>query len=477
MPKTITFNGIQKPWLIISQGKQRPPFAPINRNMLKVPGMKGAHLNRSEVDELPLSIPITIIANDRNMEEIEEELANWLVTEEPSPLIYSDRPNKTYYAVFDGAIDDFKEIIDIGEGTLHFVCPDPHKYGQEQGPYQFLDDAISIANEGTAEAYPLITATAKESVTSFLVAKGDKDYLMMGRPVDVAENSSFQEFERLLTNNMSSTTGWTTASGIDGEVAGTMVSNGTRFEASSYGTGSGWHGPAPKTSIPEAPLLDFRMEAIVGMWNQNNNVGRVEIYLLDDLNQVVGKMAMKDTRNGEALAVGEARLGDGTVNYHMINEYGDKKGNWNNFYGMLRLQRRGKVWYAYIAKIDQATGKHHTIRSVSWTDNDQVFTRNVSQIVVHTGEYGAFTAGAMGIYDCKVWRINEQADGVPYIVNQGDEIVFDMKQELMTINGEARTDLKDFGGTYFALDKGDNYLFTYPEGAFDTQISWISKYK
>jgi hypothetical protein len=45
------------------------------------------------------------------------------------------------------------------------------------------------------------------------------------------------------------------------------------------------------------------------------------------------------------------------------------------------------------------------------------------------------------------------------------------------INDDEATQLKDFGSNYFLLDKGENHLLTYPMGAFDTRVSWRSRYK
>src|SRR5690606_39908055 len=106
-----------------------------------------------------------------------------------------------------------------------------------------------------------------------------------------------------------------------------------------------------------------RMETFIRIFHSNPvQVGRVEVYLLDATNQVVGKVTLRDTRTREVLAFAEVRAGDQSNYHNLIYEYGDKPGNWNNFQGVMRLEREGNVWKAYVAMVDTVTGRHHTDR-------------------------------------------------------------------------------------------------------------------
>src|SRR5690606_39935205 len=143
------------------------------------------------------------------------------------------------------------------------------------------------------------------------------------------------------------------------------------------------------------------------------------IYLLDVNEQVVGKVAIKDTQSGQALTVGEARAGSGSNSRFLINESGDRPGNWNNFSGQVRLEREGNVWRAYVAMVDTATGRHHTRREVTWVDTQNKLTRNVAQVQVHMAQYGNHTPITGGVYSINIYKINQQQQGIPYIADDG----------------------------------------------------------
>ncbi|MRG87009.1 distal tail protein Dit [Salinibacillus xinjiangensis] len=445
--------------------------------MLEVPGMNGAHLQRKRRPPRPLEIEADIRAN--NPEELRikmDELNGILAVDEPVPIVFLDEPNITYYGIPESTGEN-DEFPFMHQGQLTIICPDPYKYGPELTA-DIPSDTVTLTNEGTADADPIFEMEVLAPVTFAMIQNQNNEYMMIGQPVDVDATVPFQRFERIFNSSGSSLVGWTDATAVDGgSVAGTMETNGTRFQAADYGTGTSWHGPAIKTSLSEV-LTDFRLETTIGFWNkQPDEVGRVEIYLLDVNGNQVAKVAMKDTQSGHALAVGEARAGEVNNGHFLIKEYGDSPGNWNNFFGVLRIQREGNQWYAYFAKVDQSTGKHHTRRTVTWSDNEGLYTRTVAQVVVHVARHGTHTSGAMGVYSVEVFKINQESTGIPYIADAGDIITFDHQSEDLLINGESRTDLKDFGGSYFKLQKGENQLVTLPSGSFNTSIKYRERYK
>jgi predicted phage tail component-like protein len=475
---TLSFNGITKPYLKVLKIIDDPSWAPVEREFLEINGKPGAILTKTKTKPRPKGVEVLIESeNITDYEILREDLAAWLVTDNPKELVISNEPDRTYFAVVDGLFDPEK-IVRFGKGIINFICPDPYKYGPNQ-PALFETEIGTITNSGTKETYPIFRAAVKEPIT-FLDIVSDEAYMRIGEPVDIANEVPFEKEERLIWDQCSSLTGWANATEVDGGViAGLMKSDGNRFIASSYGTGEVWHGPAIKTSIPNGPLTDFRVDAIVGLGNgQNHQMGRVEVYLLDESNNTVAKLALKDTYSGAALAYGEARIGDNTVNSFLINEAGDRRGNWNNFYGMLRIQRVGNEWEAYIAQIDPDTNQHHTRRLVTFVDAENVFNKSLAQIQVHVAEYGSNAAGTLAIYDVKVFRINPNADyQIPYIALPGDVIEIDHSKNRILINGEDRKDLKDFGASFFPLEPGINNVQISPYTSFETvEVEWRDRY-
>src|SRR5699024_9183442 len=151
----------------------------------------------------------------------------------------------------------------------------------------------------------------------------------------------YERYERILTANGTNMTGWIKEGNVvdGGIVSGNMESNGSRFQAESFGSGSNWHGPAIKRSLPET-LTDFRIKTRIAFGNTRNNyIGRIEMYLLDVNGETVAKIALKDNQGARQLAIGEGRAGNlDNGKYVISNDSGDRPGVWNNFSGILEIE-------------------------------------------------------------------------------------------------------------------------------------------
>lgn len=476
---SFTFDGIKKDYIRVLAGVERPAWAPIEEEILEIPGRAGGVITSERIKVLRLNIPVRVNKNDRLLEDIEEELAAWLVTNEPKPLIFDRKPNRTYYAKVTGELI-FTEYPQWADGVISFICPDPYKYGPEQA-VPFTSDIMTLTNNGTAEADPIFELEVKQPVTFAMIQNQDDEYMMIGKPYDVTQQP-YQPEQRVMWDEMNNLTGWTAPSTVGGgTVAGSIRTNGYMFTPSSFGTGSGWHGPALKTSIPNAPLQNFKIDALVEFWNTNvegDKVGKLEIELLNSASEIVAKLALVDNQFGANVTVGQARAGkDVGANHYLIDEHGDRPGVWNNFYGLLRIMRIGKYWEAYITKISQSTGRHHTSRWRSWTDTDEVALDEVTQVQIYMAQYSNRTPIEMGVHDIKIWKLNQDEIKVPYIADLGDIITFDHKENLILINGEPRKNLKDFGSQYFKLKRGENLLTIMPEDSFDVTCKYRERYR
>jgi predicted phage tail component-like protein len=473
------FNGISKDYLRVHYDLILPAWGPIRRNILTVPGKPGGYLESTDVDPLQLKVPVTIEKGTfDDIERMKEDLAAWLITDEPKELIFKNDPKRVRFAVVDGSFDAEK-LIEKEKGIITFLCPDPYKYGPELEAI-FPSDVVSLNYNGTAPGDPVFELEVLQPVTFALIQNQKNEYMMIGQPTDVTD-TPYTKYERVFYSDCKDLAGWTTAAPgeIDGNIAGEMETNGTRFQAKSYGNGSSWHGPAIKTSLPEV-LTDFKMTAFIALYNKSipKQVGRVEIYLLDENGIQVGKVAMKDIRTGMSLAWGEARAGTNDDGHFLINEYGDKPGNWNDFAGHVELSREGNRWRAYFAMVDTATGRHHTRRWEEWPDNENKFTRNVAQVVVHVGQMGTYEPISCGVYSINVYKINpDQSNEVPYLAQPGDRITIDSRGEgEILLNGEPIAKQKDFGGDFLKLYKGENILTVYPFVSFATKARYRERF-
>ncbi|MGM8213573.1 distal tail protein Dit [Virgibacillus sp. W0430] len=476
MRKSLTFNGIRKPWLYLLQGRKKSPFAPVRNKLIHVPGMPGAHVGSKNTDVLYITQPIGfIVKDDEHALQLKDELGSWLITNEAAPLEFDDESGRAYYAEIEGTIEEFEKFVDQRRGIITFLCSDPYSYGPEQTK-EFTTDTAIIENKGTAEAEPVFELEVLEPVTFAMISNGE-EYNVIGSPVNV-DDIVFVREELILHDACNTTTGWTNGTEVEGGiVAGTMVSDGSSFIATGYGTGSGWHGPSLKKSLSET-LTNFRAEFLieqVGIYA--NEIGKVEIFLLDVNSKVIGSIRMRDANTGMRLNEANARAGTFESGRLLIaNDYGNRQATWANFKGMLRLQRANNRWQAYVALIDE-NGNHHSTMTRAFEDTKGLYGTDIAQIQVHIATSKEYNPTQQKINDIKVYKLN-QREGIPYIADVGDKIRFDHVEDEIYLNGEPRKDLKlDFGASYFKLKEGNNNLVVMPEGAFNTILKFRPPYR
>lgn len=366
-------------------------------------------------------------------------------------------------------------------GTITFLCTDPYKYGAELTA-NFTSDSVIVKNPGTAEADPIFELTAREPTTFAMISNGE-EYMMIGQPLD-ADTEPFEREDLVLHDMLSNTTGWVEGEQVDdGIVSGEMVSDGRDFIAANFGTpssGAKWYGPALKASLPET-LENFRAEILIENFNGTNNVGRVALYLLNVNSEIIGRIHLVDAwqsinRNRVSSYV---QSGDGSHRkqlHHIDETTAEATGElWNNFDGMLRMERVGNRWTAYVAKIRE-DGTHHARETKRYTDTAGYYTEEVAQIQLHIGIFGGYEPARMKIKDLKVWKINNLDEHqIPYIAKPGDSVVFDHSTHNCYLNGEPVN--PDFGGDFFKLYRGNNSLVVLPEGVFDTTLKFRPRYR
>lgn len=164
--KNFTFNGISKPYLTALKGSNRQPWAPIEWTFQEVPKRPGALPVKKNTGVRELPLPVFLKADSmEDLQKVKEDLAEWLIHDEPKPLIFDDEPDRIYYAVVDGSFDP-DEILKWGQGVIPFICPDPYKYGTEKT----VSVISSVTNEGTTPANPIFTVNFTDKASEFKIS-------------------------------------------------------------------------------------------------------------------------------------------------------------------------------------------------------------------------------------------------------------------------------------------------------------------
>ncbi|ARJ21775.1 phage tail protein [Bacillus mycoides] len=493
---SFTFNRERKNYIHIERGWKKPVWAPLRRNFLSVPGYPGARLLNTQTEKRVLSIPVGIIVPDGIcLETVTEEIADWLITEQPKELIFDVEPDRTYLAVIDEEFD-LDEFVNIGKGTLQFICPMPYKLGKTN-THTFTQNwsteiTSNFTNKGSVEAPALLEIDVTKPSTFLDVWFGkyplERNYFRIGYPLTV-EETTVQERERVLWDDMSTTIGWTPVTSQVEEMRGTgelKVKDGTALYCPYYGPEGTekFHGGIAKKSIPGGPIQDFEMETRVHLQSKNiDQMGRVEVLLLDESSNIVARINMNDLYWDAEITKAHMRIGNsGTPNSSrtLVDTSGKHPNTFNNFYGRLRIARRGKEWSVYIARFRDGTEIDDASLVERWIDEtgNPMTERKIAQVMIAICRWDRNTpVYNMQIDDLKIWKINKVPSNTkPYIFDVGDKVIIDTERSLVTINGIDAINIKDFFSDFPKIIRGENRIDIMPPDVKAT-ISYRERYR
>ncbi|KOS25487.1 phage tail protein [Bacillus anthracis] len=478
----------------MEKGWKRPTWAPLKRNFLSVPRYPGARLLNTQTEMRVLSIPVGIIAPDgADIKIIKEEIANWLITDQPKELIFDTEPNRTYLAVVDENFNP-DEFVTLGIGTIKFICPIPYKLGKiktHKFTQKWSTETTSyFTNKGSVEAPALIEMTVKKPSTFLDVWFGKypqkRNYFRIGYPLTV-EETTVQERERVIWDEMATPIGWTPVTGQVEEMKGTgsfKSRDGYALYCEEYGKDKGFYGAIAKKNIPGGPLQDFEMEAWMTLKSKNiDEMGRVEVLLLDEASNVVARINMNDLYATAEITKAHMKIGNsGTPNSFrkLVDTSGYYSNTFNQFRGRLRIARRGKQWSVYVAKFIEGTEKDGASLVERWIDEtgNPMTERKIAQVMIAICKWDNHQPiNEIQIDDLKIWKVNKVPSNTkPYIFDTGDKIIIDTEKSLVTINGKNAINIKEIFSKFPNVIRGENRIDIMPPDVKAT-ISYRERYR
>ncbi len=475
----LIYNEIEKEYLTVTRGRKRPAWAPVDRELITVMGMSGAHLSHSKRQVREISVPVFLMAESfSDLQKLKEDMADWLIHDEPKKLVFKDEPDRTYYAVVDGGLD-LDELVRWGEGIINFICLDPYKYGPEK-TLTFPADIVKVENEGTAAADPIFEMTATKKATFAMISNGDDetaDYNLIGRPAEIDE-TVVDEKTLLFDETGDTLSDWDSPSGFTGSFK--AESNGIFVD--SYGTGSDWHGPGLEREID--PTEDFEIEFYTSVRTERPEMTfRLSTNFFDENMNELGLLRVWNKSTNSINKVIEARIGPYTGTKFENYLISSDNYNWMGqrvYNGIVRVTRKGNEYTFYAAHITQR-GNHIEPITQRYVDNDNEYAGKLKFIRIDAAVFGSNPSpNELSIRRVRVSRHNKVlVDETPYILFPGDVVTFDHKDDDVLVNGEVRPDLNHtgaFGGSFFKLAKGENMLIVTPEDTFDAQVTFRDKY-
>ncbi|MGG0293626.1 distal tail protein Dit [Bacillus pacificus] len=489
---SFTFNNARKEFVQIAKGWKRPTWAPLKRNFLSVPGYPGARLLNTQTEMRVLSIPVGIIVpDDGDLELLKEEIADWLITDQPVELIFDVEPNRTYLAVVDDSFDP-DEFVKLGMGTITFICPMPYKLGPTQKKVLAIDEGGNLKaefrNRGSVESNPIIDITVG-SPSPFLDVWNDNDYFRIGYPVGY-KSKIVKEDERLINDDCSSLKGWEPFGGQIGKflARGSMeVIGGKAFRASDYGQSelNKWHGPFVMKEIPTIgkKIGDFKMDIQFALQSTKyDQMGKTIAMVLDADYNIICQLDMSDEYMSHEITLAHSSIGTGDNEQLLSNETGYYIDTFNQFSGHFSLARRGNHWRVYCAKYFTGTEQDDASFVMEYHDvgnRNPNTTKEPKYIAVGCVAFGDYyPVNVCQIKDVKFWRINTlEIDETPYIFDVGDKIQIDTERSLVTINGTNAIALKDIFSTFPIIKRGQNEIIVRPANVGIAELTYRERFR
>src|SRR5699024_3293195 len=377
----------------MSEGREKAPFAPMNRNLITIPGMDGSYLSTTEKQPLLIRQPIYFkTENDQHSLDLKDELAVWLQTEEPAPLELDDEPGRIYYAVVQNTLEDFAYIANYRRGTIEFLVLDGYGYGQEK-TLHFPSDLVAIENKGTAPADPIFELTATKKSTFAMIGNQDDEYIMLGQPAD----DDVQEVDTrtsVLYENGSTLSEWTHTENTDmvnddsniDSMDGEMGTDNAGIRADSYGTARNrQRGPAIFRELDE-PIQDFEMETTFDILsNREIENFRMMIYFNDENMNPIGQFGIKDNTKNYKRRRPIAQVGEHNQNVIIGDSSwtNDNARNTTLFY--FRMKREGKRFTFYVGEWQGQ--RHINVWEESFNDINNEFQGRLKYVTLFIGSY------------------------------------------------------------------------------------------
>ncbi|MDE1381172.1 phage tail family protein [Bacillus licheniformis] len=451
----------------------------------KVYGRAGSYDFGVELGEREIEVDVMLIADSQHdIIKKARDFSTWLFYKDLQPLIILDEPDKQYMARISGDTE-VSELWRTGTATIKFLCPSPYAESLTEKVVNYTPEdytPVSVRNSGTVETYPIIDMEMKQDATSIAFIMEDK-YVKIGSD-DVVGMTQVDTQPLVLNDPMDTYSGWGTGIGIDGAnaaIAGALSSNGYAIvqTGKDYGSATGWHGGAGVKTLSRE-LQDFQVTARCKLDSTAiKQVGRVEVYLFDVNNVIIGKVAIVDNQTTGEYPKVEARAGERYTGTYFVKSYGSKKGVYANFDGVIQISRIGRTWSAYFAKVD-SKGKHNTRLTQTWYDTkNQWSTKKLAKIQVHIGAYGETEpVSTMYLSDLKVYEKNISVDSetqVPITFKAGDTVTIDNQRAIVLRNGEPIFSELDPASEFFPLEVDENGLVLSPPVA-DVQIRFKERW-
>ena len=224
-------------------------------NFVNIPSEHGRIYQNYKYDYKKIDVNFDIKERtDEDYQTILDTLCSVFHVDEPKELVI-DNNERIYLAIPDGEISKSKITKGMGRFNISFICPIPFSYEANAKIYNG-EKNLSVINEGNASTPAIVDVVFNEDATYCQIDGQDGKSILIGE-YPTLMNTKEEESSSIVDEACETTENFVSVNGeVDAKrsVTGTIQPNdgGSSWciEASDYGTGDNWHGPALRYNLP-----------------------------------------------------------------------------------------------------------------------------------------------------------------------------------------------------------------------------------
>ena len=411
----------------------------------------------------------------------------YMLDGEQMKLIFADEPDKYFIGTkSEVSQPDTGQLNVIGDFTIY--CADPYKYALEETEVTGRNRTLTLVNNGT-KATPVSIETMFTSESGYIGYALEDSYYQIGDPEEV-DGVPKSKSVKLFDDHMFEDKGWTLNDGIVPPASGSDGTTGigkalqvgsVRYvwdhnyvdkvgrkegytEATSYGSGVGWHGPSlTKTITPvenQYPVnwtanwrFDFNNDGLDEK-TKPNGVGHNSWTFSDEDGNIICSVGFEDTTptkedSNMFIYIGDKRVFD---ERHKGKKY---------YVSITKDMRRDSGASVTVSKMgNKITVKFRKINK-TYTLSDDAAAKTLRKITWYGASLGAnykainnLNFRAMNVV---MHNVNYVED-IPNYFQKGSTVYIDGKSNEVYVNGSLDWDRVDIGSTPLMLPPGQHTL-------------------
>lgn len=416
----------------------------------------------------PLLIQVSILINDDLNEKI-DKLASILNVSEPRKLVFSDEGDRYYNAIIDGETN-IEEVLNLGTGTLSFICLDPFAYALDKTIVDLgaIDNRKAIIEvDGSYVTYPKFEVDFTAD-TKFFGVTTNKGTVQVGTP-DFIDGTQLSASEMLVNDFTDWKYNDLPLNTEGGKSQGDFDISEDGLTVLDYGSIStvGFNGPSYSVDIEESKNFEAILDIELGtLETDGSKNGKFEFNIVDNQDKIIAGISLTDTASIPLMSPQfYTSLNSYSVSASVVDLMYDSSneltvedlGRWNNFKGFLRIVKSGNDIVFTIQKMDG----DNVIRKYMYTFSSSKYaSEKAAKIGFWISRFGVTEPLDITIIKSVKFIKNNVEDwvNVPNLFREGDKLVINNLTGKIYLNNLEFIDYLDIGSTFFNLDVGKNNL-------------------